>query len=192
MSHDTPIHVLALGGSLRRGSHTRALLRAARALAPDGVEITLYRGLADIPPYDQDRDLDIPPAMVRNLRDAFGHADAVLLSTPEYNGSIPGQLKNALDWASRPFPANVLRDKPVAVISASRGTFGGARAQGELRTVLKAIGARVIDCPLAVATVGDALDAEGRLADARHRDRLAHIIRLLAEQAHSGSRERAA
>jgi chromate reductase len=130
--------------------------------------------------------------MVRDLRDALAHADAVLFSTPEYNASIPGQLKNALDWASRPFPANALRDKPVAVISASSGTFGAARAQSELRTVLKAIGARVIDCQLAVATVGNALDAEGRLADAGHRDRLAHIIRLLAEQAHSGSSERAA
>jgi chromate reductase, NAD(P)H dehydrogenase (quinone) len=192
MSHDTPIHVLALGGSLRRGSHTRALLRAAQTLAPDGVEITLYRGLAEIPPYDQDRDLDTPPAAVRDLRHAFAKADAVLISTPEYNGSIPGQLKNALDWASRPFPANALRDKPVAVISASKGMFGAARAQAELRTVLKAIGAHLIDCQLAVAAAGNALDADGRLADAGHRRRLAHIIRLLAEQAHSGSAERAA
>ena len=192
MSHDTLIHILALGGSLRFASHTRALLRAAQSLAPDGVEIALYSGLADIPPYDHDRDLDTPPATVRDLRDAFAHADAVLLSTPEYNASIPGQLKNALDWASRPYPANALRDKPVAVIGASAGSFGAARAQAELRTVLTAIGARVVDCQLAVAAVGSALDAEGRLADARHRHRLAQIIRLLAEQAQSGHRERAA
>jgi chromate reductase, NAD(P)H dehydrogenase (quinone) len=192
MRHKTPIHVLALPGSLRRASHTTALLRAAKALAPAGVDVTLYQGLADLPPYDQDCDVDVAPAEVQDLRGAIARADAVLLSTPEYNASIPGQLKNALDWASRPYPANALRDKPVAVIGASTGTFGAARAQGELRMVLSAIGARVIDCGLAIGRATDALDADGRPADARQRDRLARIVHVLAEAARSGPSERAA
>ena len=107
---------------------------------------------------------------------------------PEYNASIPGQLKNALDWAWRPYPGNAMRDKPVAVIGASEGRFGAMRAQAELRTVLKMIGARVIDCELAVGTAQHALDADGRPRDETQRARLTQIVRVLAEQSHAGSR----
>ena len=186
------IHVLAIPGSLRRAAHTTALLQAAAELAPDGVEITLYDGLVDVPPYDQDLDTDAGPDAVARLRDAIARADAVLFSTPEYNASIPGQLKNALDWASRPYPANALRGKPVAVIGASEGRFGAMRAQAELRTVLKMIGARVIDCELAVSVAQRALDADGRPRDEADRARLTQIVRVLAERAHPGASERAA
>src|SRR3954451_14330744 len=120
------LKVLGISGSLRRDSYNSHLLVAAQALL-DGegdVDLELFDGLADMPPYDEDCDVDPAPAAVARFRDALAGADAVLFSTPEYNSSIPGQLKNALDWASRPIATNVLRNKPVAVVGASAGAFG--------------------------------------------------------------------
>src|SRR5205809_6147511 len=142
--------VLGISGSLRRGSHNTALLRAAAELLPDGSELELWDGLRAVPPYDEDDDIEPAPAAVAELRDAIAGADALLFATAEYNHSIPGQLKNALDWVSRPHATNPLRNKPVAVIGASIGAFGGVWAQAELRKVLKAIGGRVVDAELAV------------------------------------------
>ena len=110
------------------------------------------------------------------LREAIASADAVLFATPEYNASIPGQLKNALDWASRPFPENALRGKPVAVIGASTGMFGGVWAQAELRKVLGAIGARVLDRDLPVATAQRAFHEDGHLQDDQHHSTLEGIV----------------
>lgn len=136
--------VLGISGSLRRGSHNTQLLRAAANLLPPGVDLEIYDGLVDIPAFDADREHRAPESVAR-LRREIGAVDAVLFATPEYNHSIPGQLKNALDWVSRPYETNTLRNKPVAVVGASTSMFGAVWAQAELRKVLAAVGARVID-----------------------------------------------
>jgi chromate reductase len=179
------MRVLAISGSLRRDSHNTKLLRAAAELLPPPAELELFDGLADIPPYNADEDVDPAPAAVRRLRDAIADADAVLIATPEYNSSIPGHLKNTLDWASRPFPDNSLRNKPVAVIGASTSMFGAVWAQAELRKVLGAIGARVIDRDLPVSAADDAFDAEGQLASDEQRGKLAAIVSELVEEVRS-------
>jgi chromate reductase, NAD(P)H dehydrogenase (quinone) len=174
------MRVLAISGSLRRDSHNTRLLRVAAELAPPPAELELFDGLKQVPPYDEDDDGDLVPEGARRLREAVARADAVLIATPEYNSSIPGQLKNALDWASRPFPDNVLRNKPVAVIGASTGMFGAVWAQAEVRKVLGAIGARVVDVELPVAGAEEAL-AGDRLADEELHKRLAQILAELVE-----------
>src|ERR671928_1323243 len=115
------MRILGIPGSLRRDSFNRMLLLAAAEELAPGVELELWNELAEVPPYVEDADLEPAPAAVARLRAAVADADAVLIATPEYNSSIPGQLKNALDWVSRPFPDNVLRNKPVTVIGASTG-----------------------------------------------------------------------
>jgi chromate reductase, NAD(P)H dehydrogenase (quinone) len=172
------MRVLAISGSLRRGSHNTRLLRVAAQLAPPPVELELFDGLKDVPPYDEDDDVDPVPEGARRLRQAIADADALLIATPEYNSSLPGQLKNALDWASRPFPDNVLRNKPVAVIGASTGMFGAVWAQAEARKVLAATGARVIDVELPVAGAEAAFDGD-QLADRELHARLGKIIEEL-------------
>src|SRR5579864_8009667 len=123
------MNVLGISGSLRRDSHNAALLRAAGELLPDGVELEVWDGLKAVPPYDEDDDVEPAPAAVADLRDAIAGADAILITTPEYNHSIPGQLKNALDWASRPKLEAALWTKPVAVIGASQSMYGALWAQ---------------------------------------------------------------
>jgi len=142
--------ILGISGSLRRDSHNTSLLRAAAEAAGPDVELELYDGLKEIPPYDEDDDVHPRPPSVARLNEAITSADAVLFSTPEYNSSIPGQLKNAIDWVSRPVATNALRNKPVAVVGASTGGFGAVWAQAELRKVLSALGARVLDVELPV------------------------------------------
>lgn len=156
--------VLGVSGSLRRGSHNQKLLRAAGALLPPGVQFTEYAGLRAIPAFDEDDEPD-PPASVSEWRSAIERADGLLFATPEYNSSIPGHLKNAIDWASRPFSDTVLRNKPVAVIGASTGMFGAVWSQAELRKVLGAAGARVIDRQLPVPAADEAFDDAGSLKD---------------------------
>ena len=134
--------ILGISGSLRRDSYNSALLRAAAELLPDDFELEIWEGLKAVPPYDQDDDTAEAPAAVAELRAAFAGADAVLIATPEYNASVPGHLKNALDWVSRPVATNPLRNKPAAVVGASTGAFGAVWAQAELRKVLATIGGR--------------------------------------------------
>ena len=129
-----------------------------------------------IPPYDADDDIDSGPDAVRAFREALAGADAVLVATPEYNASIPGVLKNALDWASRPHATNPLRGKPVAVVGASTGMFGAVWAQSDARKVLSTIGARVVDRELPVAEADERFDAAGRLNDAEIEEQLAEIV----------------
>jgi chromate reductase len=155
--------VLGLSGSLRSGSHNSKLLRAAADLLPPGAELVEFDGLKAIPPYDED-DESAGHEAVDALRAAIADADAVLLSTPEYNHSLPGQLKNALDWISRPIAESPLRNKPAAVVGASTGLFGAVWAQAEGRKVLAALGARVLDRELPVGQADDAFDGD-RLAD---------------------------
>ena len=171
------MRVLGVSGSLRAGSHNTRLLRAAAELAPSGVELEVWDGLAAVPPYDEDADaLDPAPEAVQALRDAIAQADAVLFATPEYNGSIPGQLKNALDWASRPFATNPLRRKPVAVVGTSTGLFGAVWAQAELRKVLNTIGATVVDDELPIPMAEDAFSEDGRLVEDGHSDALRSLV----------------
>jgi chromate reductase, NAD(P)H dehydrogenase (quinone) len=174
------MRILAISGSLRRHSHNTRLLRVAAELMPAVSELQIFDHLKDVPPYDQDDDVDPVPDAARRLREAIAAADAVLIATPEYNASIPGQLKNALDWASRPFPDNVLRNKPVAVIGASTGMFGAVWAQAEARKVLGAIGARVVDVELPVPGAEEAF-AGDRLANQELHGRLAQILAELIE-----------
>jgi chromate reductase len=179
------MRVLGISGSLRRDSHNSELLRAAAELLPPEAELERWDGLKSVPPYDADDDEggpDARPESLRSLADAVAGADAVLFSTPEYNHSIPGALKNALDWLSRPLAESPLRGKPVAVVGASTGLFGAVWAQAELRKVLGAIGARVIDRELPVGLAADAFTAEGRLADSDLELVLADLLaELLAE-----------
>jgi chromate reductase, NAD(P)H dehydrogenase (quinone) len=170
---------LAIAGSLRRDSHNRRLLLAAAELLPPDVDFELFEGLKAVPPYDQDDDLEPASAAVALLRAAIAGADALLIATPEYNSSIPGQLKNALDWASRPIASSVLRNKPVAVIGASTGAFGAVWSQAELRKTLAAMGARVLDVELAVGHAAERFDEQGRLADERVREQLEETLDAL-------------
>ena len=166
--------ILGLAGSLRAGSLNAQLLRLAAEELPEGVELEIYDGLADIPAYDEDLQGFAPDAVVA-LKDAIADADAVLIVTPEYNGSIPGFLKNALDWVSRPIAESPMRGKPVAVIGASPGQFGAIWAQRELKKVLGIMGARVLDVELTVAK------ADRRLADPAPllREELAAVVSSL-------------
>ena len=145
------MRILGISGSLRRDSYNTALLRHAGDLfEAEGAEFEIYDGLRDVPPYDEDCDTEHAPEAVSRMREAVRDADALFFVTPEYNSSIPGALKNALDWISRPFATNALRYKPVAVIGASTGMFGAVWAQAELRKVLGAMGARVVEGEVAV------------------------------------------
>ena len=171
--------VLGISGSLRRDSHNTSLLRAAAEAA--GPDIELYDGLKDVPPYDEDDDVHPRPAAVARLNAEIEAADAVLFSTPEYNSSIPGQLKNAIDWISRPLATNAPRNKPVAVVGASTGGFGAVWAQAELRKVLAALGARVLDVELPVPHAHTRFD-EGDLTDDEIRTALAEVLETLAEE----------
>src|SRR5215471_5913384 len=133
------MRILGISGSLRRGSHNRTLLRAARAELPAGVDLVEWDGLAGLPAFNEDLER-APPTAVRAFLGFVAAADALLIATPEYNASVPGALKNALDWASRPFPDNVLNQKPSLVIGASTGLFGAVWAQAEVRKTLAASG----------------------------------------------------
>lgn len=177
------MRVLGISGSLRRASHNTRLLRAAALELPPGAELVLFEQLAAVEPYCEDHDGDRTPAGAAALRAAIAPADAVLIATPEYNSSLPGQLKNALDWASRPYGDSVLRAKPVAVVGASTGIFGAVWAQAEVRKVLNAIGARALDDEVPVGQADDAFAADGSLADPRLRELLADAIATLIDAA---------
>jgi chromate reductase, NAD(P)H dehydrogenase (quinone) len=174
--------VLAVSGSLRRDSYNTKLLRVAEELLPSVVEMELWDGLKAVPPYDEEDDVQPAPPAVAALREAIAGADAILIATPEYNSSVPGQLKNALDWVSRPLATSALRSKPVAVVGASTSAFGAVWAQAELRKVLGAIGARVVDADVAVGHAPTKFDEDGELVDEATREQLGEVLEaLLAE-----------
>src|SRR3954453_18337651 len=177
------MRVLGISGSLRRDSHNMKLLRVAgELLEAEGAEFAIYDRLKAIPPYDEDDDAAEAPAAVADFRDAIAGADAVFFATPEYNSSVPGQLKNAIDWASRPLATNALRNKPVAVIGASTGMFGAVWAQAELRKVLAATGARVVEGEVAVGHAQTRFDDEGRLTDPNLEEEVREVVHLLLGQ----------
>ena len=177
------MRILAISGSLRPGSYNGKLLAAAAELLPEGAVLERFEGLREVPPYDEEDDRIPAPPAVAHLRDALAAADAVLIATPEYNSSIPGQLKNALDWASRPLATNVLRNTPVAVVGASTGAFGAVWAQAEVRKVLASMGARVVEGEVAVGHAPKRFDGGGRLRDEDLRGQLAEVLSLLVETA---------
>ena len=176
------MRVLGISGSLRRESYNTALLRyTGDLIEAEGAEFEIYDALRDIPPFDED-DEAFPSDAVARLRDAIRDADAVFFATPEYNSSIPGALKNALDWVSRPFATNAMRNKPVAVIGASAGSFGAVWAQAELRKVLGTMGARVAEGEVAVGHAMDRFDDDGRLNEPVLAEELRDVaLTLLAE-----------
>ena len=175
--------ILGISGSLRRGSYNTSLLGAAASLLPDDVEFEVWGRLKEVPPYDEDDDTEEAPAAVAAFREAIAGADAVLFATPEYNSSVPGQLKNAIDWASRPLATNPLRNKPVAVVGASTGAFGAVWAQAELRKVLAATGARVVEGEVAVGHAPTRFDEDGRLVDENLLEQLEEVIAGLVAEA---------
>lgn len=177
------MRILAISGSLRRASYSSELLRSAQELAPPGAEIELYGGLEQIPAYNEDVDTDgAVPAPVRELRERIGAADALLIATPEYIGSVPGALKNALDWASRPHGASALAGKPAAVIGSSPSPFGAAWAQESLRRVLTISGAPVLEREMTVGRVDERFTG-GDLSDLGTREEIGELLVELAEMA---------
>jgi chromate reductase len=151
------MQILGIAGSLRAGSLNRHLLRLAAENLPGGVELAVWEGLRDLPAFDEDEE-NTPSLAVAGFRSAVAAADAVLIATPEYNGSIPGAVKNALDWGSRPSATSSFRSKPVAVIGASPGSFGGVWAHAETRRVLGLMGARVVEAELSLGKARDRLE----------------------------------
>ncbi len=176
--------ILAISGSLRADSYNTALARAAAERAPEGTSIELYDGLGQIPPFDDDADGDLAPAAVSDLRERIAHADALLFVTPEYNGSISGVLKNAIDWASRPPRGQAsIWGKTAAVAGATTGQYGAMWAQQDLRRVLGLAGARVIEGELPVAQAQNVFDENGRLRDPLLAERLRIHLENLAHEA---------
>jgi chromate reductase, NAD(P)H dehydrogenase (quinone) len=173
--------ILGISGSLRHGSYNTSLLRTAARLFPDDVEFEIWGRLKEVPPYDEDDDTDAAPAAVTAFRGAIAGADAVLFATPEYNSSVPGQLKNAVDWASRPLATNPLRNKPVAVVGASTGAFGAVWAQAELRKVLAATGARVVEGEVVAGHAPTRFDEEGQLVDENLLEELQEVLSELVD-----------
>ena len=173
--------ILAVPGSLRQGSFTTALLKAAALVAPIGTAVSLYDDLAQVPPFNEDLEFGSAPLAVARFRRAIEAADGLLIATPEYNGSVPGQLKNALDWASRPAKRSVLESKFVATCSASPSPRGAAGAQADLRKVLMQSGAQVVGDELIVPNAYQQFDDRGALIDLDLGSRLLDILIALGD-----------
>jgi chromate reductase, NAD(P)H dehydrogenase (quinone) len=177
---ETKLNVAAISGSLRAASYNTAALRAAVELAPPELDIEIYL-LHEIPSYNADVEAKGFPAPVTALRDAITAADGILIATPEYNWGMPGVLKNAIDWLSRPSGKSVLTGKPLGVIGASPGTIGTTRAQGQLREVTYSNAVRLLPTnEVLIARAAEKFDASGRLTDKGTRDFLANMLREFA------------
>lgn len=182
MNPDGTLVVCGIAGSLRKGSYNRALLRAAQELAPDGMEIRIFDRMAEIPPFNQDVEAEGDPEPVQALKRAIAEADALLIATPEYNHGVPGVLKNAVDWASRPPRDSVLAGKPTAIFGASPGITGTARAQSQLRQAFVFTGTPALLQPeILVYRAREKFDAEGRLTDEKTREYVGKLLRRLVE-----------
>jgi chromate reductase len=182
--------ILAIPGSLRDHSYNRLLIHAAEELAPPDVRVVTYN-IDDLPHYNEDRDTNQPPDSVAKFRQAVADADAVLIATPEFNSSIPGVLKDAIDWASRPYGSASMTGKPVAFISSSVTPMGGTGAQADLRKILERARAHVVEGPeVAIGNSSTAFDAEGRLIDPQAREALRQLLQNLVDVARQRERER--
>lgn len=173
------MRILGISGSLRRGSHNSELLRTAARLLPSGAGLEIWPGLKAVPPFDEDDEARGEPAVVSELKGAVAAADALLFSTPEYNASIPGQLKNAIDWVSRPVATQPFEGKPALVVGASTGMFGAVWAQAELRRILEHLRARVLDAELPVPHAADGWGPDLE-------ERLAELLALLVKECRAG------
>lgn len=174
----TPIHILGIAGSLRRDSLNRRVLAAARNLLPEGATLAPF-DLDGIPLYNQDLEAPLP-GPVAEFKECIRAADAVLFVTPEYNYSVPGVLKNALDWASRPSGENAWDGKPAALMGASPGNLGTARAQYHLRQILVALNMPVLNRPeVMIANAAQRFDEGGELNDAPTRERIRKLVAAL-------------
>jgi chromate reductase, NAD(P)H dehydrogenase (quinone) len=177
-SKPKPVHILGIAGSLRRASYNRAALRAARELVPDNAELDIF-DLDGIPCFNQDDELQ-PPARVIELKTRVRAADAILFVTAEYNYSIPGVLKNAIDWASRPYGDSAWTGKPVAVMGASIGMFGTVRAQYHLRQVFVFLNMHPMNQPeVMIAKAAERFDANGNLTDEKTKDLIRQLLQDL-------------
>jgi chromate reductase len=175
-----PLHILGISGSLRKNSYNSAALRAASELLPEGVTMEIF-DLSSIPIYNDDVREQGYPAAVQTFRDKIAAADAVLIATPEYNYSVPGMLKNAIDWASRP-PAQPFDGKPVGIVGASPGVLGTARAQYHLRQSFVFMNGMVLNRPeVMIGGASTKFDASGKLTDATTRDFLQKFLVSLAD-----------
>jgi chromate reductase, NAD(P)H dehydrogenase (quinone) len=186
MSHpgrsDASVLVCGIAGSLRKQSYNRSLLRAAQELAPEGMEIRIFDRMAEIPLFNQDVEDEGDPEPVQALKSAIEEADALLMATPEYNHGVPGVLKNAIDWASRPPRGSVLTGKPAAILGASPGVTGTARAQTQLRQAFVFTATPALLQPeILVYRCAEKFDDEGRLTHERTREFIARLLRELAD-----------
>jgi len=178
MTTSKPVHVLGISGSLRKASYNTALLHAAAELLPPGMSLEIF-DLSPLPMFNEEIEKPFPEA-VAEFRARLAQADALLIATPEYNSSITGALKNAIDWASRS-PQSPLNSKPVAILGASTGNFGTLRAQLHLRQILTHVGALPLGKPeVLVARAGQAFDTEGKLVDAAARGFVQDLLTALA------------
>jgi NAD(P)H-dependent FMN reductase len=184
VSENSNIKVLALVGSLRAASINRQIAELAAAVAPDGVTVTLFEGLGELPFYNEEIDDSMTPdvqapAPVAALRAAAAEADAALVVTPEYNGSIPAVVKNAIDWLSRPFGNGALKNKPLAVVGGSMGQYGGVWAHDETRKSFGIAGARVVEAiklSVPFQTLGGNAPAENAELSANVRDVVGKLV----------------
>ena len=175
-----PIKVLAFAGSLRKGSYNKALVRAAVEVKPDSVDIEVF-DLEGIPPYNFDLEQQMPQKVVE-FKDKIRAADALLIATPEYNFSVSGVLKNAIDWASRPKEGNPLEGKPVAIMSASTGRFGGARAQYHLRQSFVFLNMHPVNQPeVMLSSAKDNVDAAGYVTNEQTRKLIRQLLEALVD-----------
>jgi chromate reductase len=177
------VSLFGIAGSLRQGSFNRSLLHFAADCAPDGVVVDVFDGLGDLPCFNEDAEGGRTPTEIHEFWARVDGADAVLVATPEYNSAMPGVLKNALDWASRPPGESVLAAKPAAVMGASPGRFGAARAQEQVRMVLTAIGAEVLDRELPVARAHEIIGPDGRVTDDEVATGIGDLVAALVELA---------
>ena len=177
---NTPISILGIAGSLRRGSYNRAALRAAERLVPEGARIESF-DLTGIPPFNEDEEKN-QPARVAELKRKIRAADAILIATPEYNYSIPGVLKNAIDWASRPYGDNSWDGKPEALMGASVGSLGSARAQYDLRQVFVYINMHPVNLPeVMISNASGRFDEQGNLTDETSKKLIRNLLERLVE-----------
>jgi len=177
---EQPVKILGFVGSLRKGSYNKALMRAAVALVPDDATIEVF-DLEGIPPFNQDLESQ-PPQIVKAFKAEIRKADAILIATPEYNYSMPGVLKNAIDWASRPYGDNAFEGKPVALMSASIGSLGGARAQYHLRQSFVFLDMHPLNRPeVMMPFAEDNVDAEGNVINEQTKQLIRELLEALVQ-----------
>jgi chromate reductase, NAD(P)H dehydrogenase (quinone) len=174
------VTILGFAGSLRKGSYNKSLLNAALELVPENAKLGIF-DLEGIPPFNQDFESQ-PPQIVKEFKRKIKAADAILIATPEYNYSVPGVLKNAIDWASRPYGDNAFEDKPVAMMSASGGILGGARAQYHLRQTFICLNMHPLNRPEVIVTyASEKIDDKGKVVDEKTREKISKLLANLVD-----------